>query len=69
MNICNRFPKEKKCPICKKSTKGKAVLIPIDDTGDNPGAKYQNYECEVIHLDCLNYLRYSKSMGIIYQRL
>lgn len=68
MRTFQRFPKEKKCPICNTNEDKECILISIVGTGDNPDKKFQNYEAEIFHLDCID-LWYDKNMNIIYQRL
>lgn len=68
MRVFKNFPKEKKCLICNTNKNKECVLIAIVGTGDNPKKEFQNYECEIFHLDCLN-LWYDKKLKIIYQKI
>ena len=68
MKICKRFPKETVCPICKTNENKECILIAIVGTGDKPNSKFQNYESELIHVECLE-LWYDKEFSIIYQRI
>lgn len=68
MRIFKKFPKNKKCLICKTNENKECTLIAIVGTGDNPNKKFQNYEAEIFHIDCLD-LWYDKKIGIIYQKM
>ncbi len=56
------------CPICKTKEQKEVVLIPKIGIGDNPDKKFQNYEAEQVHLDCLD-LWFNKEQGIIFQKI
>lgn len=68
MRTFQEFPEDKICPICKTNTNKECILVPIMGTGDEPGNKFQNYEADVFHLECIE-LWYEKPIGYIYQRI
>jgi len=68
MRTFKKFPKEKKCIVCGTNEDKECVLIAKVGTGDNPNKEFQNYECEIVHLDCLD-LWYDENNEIIYQRV
>ena len=46
MRTFKEFPKGKDCPICKTDKNKECVLITVEGTGDNPEAKFQNFEAK-----------------------
>ncbi len=46
---------EKECPICKKTTKGDAVLIGVNGTQSGG-----NIQAELFHIDCIELVYFQR---------